>query len=223
MTRSPDTTPPSRTLHLARFFALFLALFPPAGALATGGEDVSPVPSPPPTLVRSAGGPAEPAPRSLREAASGVRLNRGALDGWNPRPGDVSPGSRPDETTSRPTFRIPPALRVEGTSFSGPDKSGNVSVSGRVRNDGMGPACEVIVALVAYDERTQEILGQSEIRTKLRSVAPFKTASFHGTVRIPPGTGPSEAFFRGKSYTAPNWKHRLGRVEASVASGNACP
>lgn len=115
-----------------------------------------------------------------------------------------------------------PTLRVERLSQAGPDREWNVSVEGRVRNDGLAAACGVVLTLVAYDERTQEVIGQSEIRPSLRSVAPGKTASFHGKIRIPAGTGPPQAFFRGKSYNAPEWKYRLGRVEAAVAAVSPC-
>lgn len=160
-------------------------------------------------------------PGGLAPAASRITIRRDALVGWVPAKGESAPPPGRSSAGS-PASSPAPAIRVEGSSHSGPSKGGALSVTGTVRNDGPTEACNVRIALAAYDERTGAALGGSETGLATKRLGVGKTTSFTGSVRIPAGTGPSEAFFRGKSYTAPEWKHRLGRVEATVAAVVAC-
>jgi hypothetical protein len=180
-----------------------------ASAGAAAGPTPAPSPTPTPTATPTAsptpGG--APKPRSLADIARERKL-------VPLRGGAAEPAS--------PEAQGP--LRVEELQDNGAVSDGYLSVFGRVRNTGRGPACHVRLFLRMFDEHGV-LLSKGET-TDLKTVPAGDAVPFGARLKVPPGVRgsherPPDVLAEGPART--NWS-LVARVEGEVLDfSEDCP
>jgi hypothetical protein len=184
--------------------ALFLA-----AAVVSATVTPTPTPTATPAPAAAAPGPAggAPKPRSLADVARERKL--------------VAPRGSGDAALPEPAG----PLRVEELQDNGAVADGVLSVYGRVRNTGRGPACRVRLFLRTYDEHGV-LLSKGETTTDLKVVRAGDSVPFGARLKVPPGIRgsqerPPDVLSEGPARTV---SQRVSRVEGEVIEfSEDCP
>ena len=169
-----------------------------AAPVPTPAPSPTPTPTATPTASPTPGG--APKPRSLADIARERKLV--------PLRGGAAEPAGPEAQGP---------LRVEDLQDNGAVSDGYLSVYGRVRNTGRGPACRVRLFLRTFDEHGV-LLSKGETTTDLKTVPAGDAVPFGARLKVPPGVRgsherPPDILSEGPART--NFSH-VARVEGEV-------